>query len=102
MPNQNPTKCEVRREKVKQFRQAVQEMGVRPWMFRLLAREMYGKTDDTSDDESVKEQKKGKRSEKKEKYLQTCTRDRSLSLDVQSLSQSESSYSCNHWLRIRS
>ena len=67
---QNVTKCEVRREKVKQFRQAVQEMGVRPWMFRLLAREMYGKTDDTSEDDSAKEDKKGKNSEKKEKYLQ--------------------------------
>ena len=67
---QKITKYEVRRGKVKQFRQAVQEMGVRPWMFRLLAREMYGKTDDTSEDESAKEGKKVKKSEKKEKYLQ--------------------------------
>ena len=67
---QGATKCKVRREKVKQFRQAVQEIGVRPWMFRLLAREMYGKTDDEIKDESAEEQKKGKKSEKKEKYLQ--------------------------------
>ena len=69
-PEQNVTKCEVRRGKVKHFRQAVQEMGVRPWMFRLLVREMYGKTDDTSEDESAKEGRTGKKSEKKEKYLQ--------------------------------
>ena len=62
-----------KREKVQKFQQVVQEMGVHPWMFKILGREIFGKGSDaaTSGDETIEDGKKGRKNEKREKHLQT-------------------------------
>lgn len=70
----------AKREKRMKFREVVQEIGIRPWMFRILVQEIYGKKSDVMEttqkeaentDEMVDDVQKKKKNERKEKYLET-------------------------------
>ena len=95
-------RCQMR-EKRQKFRRVVQEMGVHPWMCRMLAYQMYGKKAGSGDRGDTGSRNPRQEDGEERAFSAGPERAWCLSLDVQGLGQSESSCDCSHrfWIRRR-